>query len=173
MKVRLDLCVTPCFCQQLCHEGGRSRCWTSNVLKHSWRPCMTCRYLPVWFSVSSAKQMLWSRPLPCLYKELEESCWLLAPHFLQRRLLEKFVYYARNCHLCGQICTGHIDFTANNFWWLWQWDACSQDRILLWNCWYMKMYFVLVHGYSTIKQIVMLWIMEKLSFWIGIYIFPF
>lgn len=102
------------------HERGRSRCWISNLLKYSWRPCMTYRYLSVWFSVSSAKQMLWSRSLPWLYKELKKTCWLLAPRFLQRRLLQKYVIYARNCHLCGQSWTGYIDFTANNFWWLWQ-----------------------------------------------------
>lgn len=42
-----------------------------------------------------------------------------------------------------------------------RWDASSQDRILLWNCWYMEMCFVLMHGYSTIRQIVMLWIMKN------------
>lgn len=104
----------------LCHEGSGSRCLISNLLKYSWRPCMTCRYLSVWCSVSSAKQVLLSRSLPWLYKELKESHWLLAPHFLQRKLLEKYVNYARNCHLCGQICSGHIYFAADNFWWLWQ-----------------------------------------------------
>lgn len=104
----------------LCHEGSWSRCWISNLLKYSWRSCMTCRYLSVWFSVTSAKQVLWSKSLPWLYKELKESHWFLAPHFLWRRLLEKSVNYARNCHLCGHVCTGHIDFTADNFWWLWQ-----------------------------------------------------
>lgn len=55
-----------------------------------------------------------------------------------------------------------------------RWDASSQDRILLWNCQYMKMCFVLVHGYSTVKQIVMLWIMKNCLFELAFMIFsPF
>lgn len=125
----------------------------------------------MWFSVSSAKQVLWSRSLPWLFKELKESRWLLVPHFLQRTLLEKYVNYARNCHLCGQICIGHIDFTANSSDDSDRWDESSQDKILLWNCWCIKMGFVLMHGYSTIKQIVVLWIMKNCLFELAFMIF--
>lgn len=158
----------------LCHEEGGSRCWISSLLKYSRGPCMSCRKLSVQFSVSSAKQVLWSRSLPWLYKELKGSHWLLAPHFLQRRLLEKYINYARNCHLCGLICTGHIDFTANNFWWCWQ-MRCKfpgQDpavKLLVYedvscfNAW-------IQHNKADSNALNN----ENLSFWVGIYdIFPF
>lgn len=128
----------------------------------------------MWFSVSSAKQVLWSRSLPWLYRNWKNhtSFWhhvsykggCLRSMLIMPETATCVVWFVLDTLILRQVTSDGFD----------RWDASSQDKILLWNCWYMKMCLVLMHGYSTIKQIVMLSIMKNCLFELAFTIFsPF